>query len=309
MFNVELKHLCFKEEQPASQIFSTRGKVQKKIQNSEVELTSVEEVTAQLPRSPARTRRGKAPNLDQVNKGNKDLPDPKVGVLTPMITRSSKMRPEAMAKISETETKRVTTPTRGHRGKCSGKKLKNFEQTNPSPPVSPKRMSLRSSGIKSKNLIDVPAAEQENLKSQEQIVDTPRTRLRSSNIGKLADECKDLPKKTILLEQAEESTLTKVTKQGDSSVRQMRERILSAILEESEDERLNASHPEDSQPMEPNADQDDQTKSTRLTRTRLSKASKFPDPSTVTFASTTTTPRRRNNTKGIFAFMLLYSHC
>ncbi|XP_040206865.1 protein ELYS-like [Rana temporaria] len=296
------------EEQPASQIFRRkRNQVSEKSQSSEVELTSVEEVTAQLPLSPARTRRGKAPILDQVNKGNEDLPDPKVGVLTPpRITRSSKIiqeaETEAIAKISEMETEQVTTPTRGRRGKRAVNELvKHFElndiQTNPSPPVSPKKVSLRWSRIKSENLMDVPAAEQENAESQEQIEDTPRKRLRSSNIGKPAEEFTDPSKKTILLEQAEEPTLTKVTKQGNLSVRQMRKRTLPSVSEESVDERLNALHPVDSQHMEPNADQDDQTKSTRLTRTRLSNASTFPDPSTVTFAFTTPTPRRRKNTK------------
>lgn len=293
------------EEQPSSQIFRRkRNQVPEKTQNSEVELASVEEVTAQLPLSPARTRRGKAPILDQASKGNEDLPDPKVGVLTPSrITRSKiiqEAETEAITKNSETE--QVTTPTRGRKGKRAVNELvKHFElndiQTNPSPPVSPKRVSLRWSRIKSENRIDVPAAEQENAQSQEQNVDTPRKRLRSSNVGKLAEEFTDLSKKTLLLEEAGEPTLTKVTKQGNLSVRKTRKRTLPSVSEESVDERLNALHPVDSQHIEPNADQDDQTKSIRLTRTRLSNASTFPDPSTVTFAFTTPTPRRRKNAK------------
>ncbi|CAI9536838.1 unnamed protein product [Staurois parvus] len=294
------------EEQPSSQIFRRkRSQVPEKTQSTEVGLTSVDEVTVQLPLSPARTRRSKAPISDEVNKGNEDLLDPKVGVLTPpRITRSSKIIQEAETELltKTSETDQVTTPTRGRRGKRAVNELvKHFElnaiQTNSSPPVSPKRVSLRWSRIKSENQIDHQAAEQENTQSQEQIVDTPRKRTKKSNVGKLAEESTEISKKPLLLEQADELALTKGTKKGNLSVRQTRKRALPSVSEESVEERLNVLHPVDSQHTAPNADQDDQIKSIRLTRTRLSNPSTFADPSTVTFAFTTPTPRRRKNAK------------
>ncbi|XP_018415472.1 PREDICTED: protein ELYS [Nanorana parkeri] len=297
------------EEQPSSQIFTrNRSQVPEKNQNTEVELTSVE-VTVPLPLSPARTRRGKAPILDQVNKGDEDLLDLKVGVLTPTrITRSSKVIPEAekelLAKNPETETEQVTTPTRGRRGKRAVNELvKQFElnvtqtsyKADSSPPGSPKRVSLRWSRIKSEKQIDHQTAEQENTQSQEQIVDTPRKSMRRSKVSKLGEESTDLSERSVL--PPEEPALTKATKQGNVSIRQTRKRTLPAVSEESVEERLHALQPVDSQDMVPNADPEEQTKSMRITRTRLSNASLSLDPSTALFAFTTPTPRRRKNAK------------
>ncbi|XP_072288243.1 protein ELYS-like, partial [Pyxicephalus adspersus] len=307
------------EGQSSSQIFTRkRSQVPEKTQNTDVDSAVVEEVTVQVPLSPGRTRRSKAAVLDQGNKGNEDVLDPKIGVLTPTrITRSSKNLQEAekepSTKSSETENEQVTTPTRGRRGKRAVNELvKQFElsaaqpsyKEDSSPPVSPKRVALRWSRLKSEDQADQQTAEDEIAQSHEQNVDTPRKILRRSKVSKLGEESTEPSENVPLVEQADEPAVTKATKKENLSIRQIRKRNLPAVPEETVEERLHSSQSLDSQDTAPNTDVEEQTKSVRITRNRQN-ASSFLDASMATFAFTTPTPRRRKNAKGI-CFTLLW---
>nr|DBA26926.1 TPA: hypothetical protein GDO54_011120 [Pyxicephalus adspersus] len=299
------------EGQSSSQIFTRkRSQVPEKTQNTDVDSAVVEEVTVQVPLSPGRTRRSKAAVLDQGNKGNEDVLDPKIGVLTPTrITRSSKNLQEAekepSTKSSETENEQVTTPTRGRRGKRAVNELvKQFElsaaqpsyKEDSSPPVSPKRVALRWSRLKSEDQADQQTAEDEIAQSHEQNVDTPRKILRRSKVSKLGEESTEPSENVPLVEQADEPAVTKATKKENLSIRQIRKRNLPAVPEETVEERLHSSQSLDSQDTAPNTDVEEQTKSVRITRNRQN-ASSFLDASMATFAFTTPTPRRRKNAK------------
>ncbi|KAM9316723.1 protein ELYS [Gastrophryne carolinensis] len=295
------------EEQPSSHIVRrTRNSVPEKITNLEVEMTNREEVSIHLPNSPARTRRNKGPVLDQVIEEKEDNLSTNIAAPTTpsRITRSSKIiqAEEPINKtleMSENE-QTVTTPTRGQRGKRAVNELvKHFElnvtqpssKTDSSPPASPpKRVPLRWSRIKSEDNITHKTVSGENLLSQEQTVDTPRKRARRAIVSKTIEESKN-PTENSLLE-PDEAVLGKQTKKGKA-----KKGTLPLVAEESVDERAQELKTTASQDVGADSGTHEKTKSMRVTRTRSSNASLFPDTSMVTFAFTTPTPRRRKNAK------------
>lgn len=218
----------------------TKSSVSDQPQSTESE-TVTEETVTKLPSSPARTRRGKAAAMDEINTG--DIVDPKIGIPTTptRITRSSKVVKESenAPNVETVETEPlVTTPTRGRRGKRVVNELvKHFElgasqafnKYDSSPPVSPKRVSLRWSRARSEDQI----AHEDNVTAQEAIVDTPRKNAKKPVHKVDGDDTTD-------------------------------------VVEEQ--------------------------KRTRLPRTRSNNVSK-PDTTSVEFAFSTPTPRRRKNAK------------
>ncbi|XP_075718844.1 protein ELYS isoform X2 [Rhinoderma darwinii] len=205
--------------------------------------TITKETVTKLPSSPARTRRVKAATLDD-HINIRDSVELKIGIPTTptRITRSSKVvqenENEPNAENVETE-RLVTTPTRGRRGKRVVNELvKHFElgasnKSDLSPPVSPKKVSLRWSRVKSENSIDQKSADEDHVTAQESIADTTR-------------------------------------KSAKRSVRKVG--------------------------VEDSTDVSEQKRTTRLTRTRSNNIS-MPDASSVEFAFSTPTPRRRKNAK------------
>ncbi|XP_056423125.1 protein ELYS isoform X2 [Hyla sarda] len=169
-----------------------KGSVSDEPQFTETE-TVVQETVPKLPSSPARTRRGKASTLDdQINVG--DNVDQKIDIpMTPTrITRSSKVVQESenVQSVQHVETEPlVTTPIRGRRGKRMVNELvKQFElgasqastKSNSSPPVSPKKVSLRWSRVRSENQIEQKSADEDNVTEQEPVADTPKKTVKKS---------------------------------------------------------------------------------------------------------------------------------
>ncbi|XP_040285255.1 protein ELYS isoform X2 [Bufo bufo] len=234
------------EQQPIITRISRRTKssASDKPESTENEAVTEETVT-KLPFSPARTRRGKAAVLDdQRNTG--DIVDQQMPTTPTRITRSSKVAQENENEqsIENVEIQPlVTTPTRGRRGKRAVNELvKQFElgafqasnKTDSSPPVSPKKVSLRWSKIRSQNQIDQKCADEDNVTTQEVVAGTPR-------------------------------------KTAKKSVRKVDVEDSPEVAE-------------------------GQKRATRLTRTRSNTVSK-PETTSVEFAFSTPTPRRRKNAK------------
>ncbi|KAG8583256.1 hypothetical protein GDO81_008342 [Engystomops pustulosus] len=144
--------------------------------------TVTEEPITKPPSSPARTRRGKAAAMDdQINTA--DSLDQNMPTTPTRITRSSKVIRDIEKEPNVETEPLVTTPTRGRRGKRVVNELvKHFELGAPqasnksdvSPPVSPKKVSLRWSRIKSDNQIEEKKAEEDNSTAQEASSDTAR---------------------------------------------------------------------------------------------------------------------------------------
>ncbi|XP_075059629.1 protein ELYS isoform X2 [Mixophyes fleayi] len=287
----------------------TKSSLSEKPQSIEVEIPLVEEMATKLPSSPARIRRGKAFVLDQIN--DEDLVDIKVAIpLTPTrITRSSKIinqsEKETFVKNVEVE-QQIATPIRGRRGKHPVNELvKHFElnatqasdKHDSSPPASPKRVSLRWSRIKSENQIDLKSAEtMENVKAQEQMIDTPRKRAKRSTIGKLdVGQATDVSEKHFSIDQAVETNATRsLTNKPNTMVRVSRKSALPSLSENIVEERLQL--PE-TQGIVHNVAGEEQKRSTRFTRTRSSSTSLFLDTPAVPFEFSTPTPKRRKNAK------------
>ncbi|XP_044146279.1 protein ELYS isoform X2 [Bufo gargarizans] len=171
------------EQQPIITRISRRTKSLASDKSTENAAVTKETVT-KLPFSPARTRRGKAAAMDdQRNTG--DIVDQQIPTTPTRITRSSKVAQENENEQSIENVDiqpLVTTPTRGRRGKRAVNELvKQFElgalhtsnKTDASPPVSPKKVSLRWSKIRSQNQIDQKGTDEDNVTTQEVVAGTP----------------------------------------------------------------------------------------------------------------------------------------
>ncbi|XP_069811346.1 protein ELYS [Dendropsophus ebraccatus] len=170
----------------------TKSAAAEEPQSTETEAIREETVT-KMPSSPGRTRRGKAAALDDpINVGDAVAQKTDLPTTPTRVTRSSKVAQESenepSAEPAETEPL-LTTPTRGRRRKLAVNELvKHFElgapqastRSDTSPPLSPKRVSLRWSRLRSQNQIDQKNADEDNVPAQEAIADTSRKTAKKS---------------------------------------------------------------------------------------------------------------------------------
>ncbi|KAM8945526.1 protein ELYS [Pelodytes ibericus] len=266
--------------------------------NTEHELTV--ELLPEHPPTPTRARRGKLLTAEsQINSDNNLDEKPAMPQTPTRNTRSKNIEPETVTGSQNDETNdheaQVTTVTRGRRSKHVVNELvKHFELSSSqsdsrvgnSPPVSPKKLSLRWTRNRSGNKM----LEEEFLKAVDQAADTPRKRARKS-VRKIKPEIITEFTDATILEEAEVPSATNGSaKKGNVSIIVTQNKsAFPTVSEESLEERLH---------LPENLGKADEKKSTLITRTRSSQALSLPDVTAVSFVFST--PTMKIKKKGTF---------
>ncbi|XP_053566985.1 protein ELYS isoform X2 [Bombina bombina] len=303
------------------QLSSSTVRISRKTRNTTLEEPKVpaadepseEEMLPKQPSTPTRTRRGKA-SVSEEPKESDSNPNVAAPLTPTRITRSRNVV-EAFEKIAssqEDETNEndhlIVTPTRGRRSKRVVNELvKQFElnssqpaKVENSPPVSPKKMSLRRTINKTENQANNTFAE-ENLKVREEIVDTPRKKSRRTTLQKTETLENTDTFNVAPLEPAEElvNTRSAVKQANTLNTRQTRKNALSSVSEDSAEERLHSPEENEKTPS-PEGHKAGVPKSTRVTRARASNLVSSVTESALennSFVFSIPTPRRKKKAK------------
>ncbi|XP_041418029.1 protein ELYS isoform X2 [Xenopus laevis] len=303
----------------------TRGRKGKVITSDDIKEPLSEEVLQEQPSTPTRGRRGRVITSD--GKGYECVEEKNALPLTPTrITRSknilepekgiSQIEPEkgisqiepdkGLSQIEDTgETEHeVVTPRRGRRGKRVVNELvKHFERNSSqpnikadtSPPVSPKKVSLRWTRTRSENQ-RINATEEQASKIQEDLSDTPRKRYKKSSNKMGFEETTDTVTEGAIVEDVQESLIiSHLGKNPNTSiVRSARKTALPPVTEDHSEQPLLP--PESHSKVHSSlaiADEENKTN----TRTRSGNKSSV-DVSAITFEFSTPKARTKKTAKG-----------